>query len=74
MAHRVAPFAEQCPPTLDRLLKRLPGFGPRRGNGYVLMEGTWWRCGSCGHVMPDTYDSDCDKCHSDNVSIIGEDT
>lgn len=25
---------------------------------------SWWRCGQCGLVQPDTYDADCDGCHA----------
>ncbi len=29
-----------------------------------------WRCGRCGHEMPDTYDAGCDKCGAGNDTLV----
>lgn len=29
-----------------------------------------WRCGRCGHEMPDSYDAGCDKCGAGNDALV----
>jgi hypothetical protein len=61
--------SQLCKLAKSGLLEVLPEFGPRKGNGYTLAKHVW-RCGDCGLTQPDTYDSDCDGCHSNNLVLI----